>query len=378
METEEEAAILNYFTRGHTYSEMVALLKHKHNLVISHRTLRRRLKTMGLKRKNLPVNIDQVRRKVSEFLDGPGSSGGYRSVWHSLRMGGEIVPRETVRLILKELDPEGVAGRKAHKLVRRTYRNSGPNSAWHIDGYDKLKPHGFPIHGAIDGWSRKIIWLHVAKTNNCPKAIARFYLDAVENVGGAPEKLVSDMGTENHLAASMQNFFLNDETSHKYVKSTRNQRIESWWAMLRRQKTNWWRSYFIELQNSGVVDLTRPFHRECMWFSFSCVLQRDLDSAREHWNSHLIRRSCHETISGRPDALYDLPTQFGGQDGLLTPVQPTDMEAARQLVFAEAEPSDSDEVRYFKHVMRREGLHMPDTWRDAEELCLLLIMRSGQ
>ena len=22
---------------------------------------------------------------------------------------------------------------------------------WHIDGYDKLKPYGFPIHGCIDG-----------------------------------------------------------------------------------------------------------------------------------------------------------------------------------------------------------------------------------
>ena len=27
----------------------------------------------------------------------------------------------------------------------------GLNQAWHMDGYDKLKPFGFPIHGAIDG-----------------------------------------------------------------------------------------------------------------------------------------------------------------------------------------------------------------------------------
>ena len=23
---------------------------------------------------------------------------------------------------------------------------------WHVDGYDKLKPFGFPIHGCIDGY----------------------------------------------------------------------------------------------------------------------------------------------------------------------------------------------------------------------------------
>ena len=28
---------------------------------------------------------------------------------------------------------------------------------WHIDGYDKLKPFDFAIHGAIDGYSRKIL-----------------------------------------------------------------------------------------------------------------------------------------------------------------------------------------------------------------------------
>ena len=27
----------------------------------------------------------------------------------------------------------------------------GPNWCWHIDGYDKLKPFGFPIHACIDG-----------------------------------------------------------------------------------------------------------------------------------------------------------------------------------------------------------------------------------
>ncbi len=49
------------------------------------------------------------------------------------------------------LDPEGVNIRKQRRLKRRLYRNPGPNYAIHIDGYDKLKPYGFAIHGAIDG-----------------------------------------------------------------------------------------------------------------------------------------------------------------------------------------------------------------------------------
>lgn len=27
----------------------------------------------------------------------------------------------------------------------------GPDFVWHLDGYDKLKPYGFAIHGYIDG-----------------------------------------------------------------------------------------------------------------------------------------------------------------------------------------------------------------------------------
>ena len=37
---------------------------------------------------------------------------------------------------------------------------------WHIDGYDKIKPYGFAIHGVIDRFSRKILWLRVASSNN--------------------------------------------------------------------------------------------------------------------------------------------------------------------------------------------------------------------
>jgi len=49
------------------------------------------------------------------------------------------------------MDPTGVEKRKAHRLRRRTYKSKGPNYLIHIDGYDKLKPYGFPVHGAICG-----------------------------------------------------------------------------------------------------------------------------------------------------------------------------------------------------------------------------------
>ena len=38
-----------------------------------------------------------------------------------------------------EMDPDGTELRKKHCLKRGRYQNPGPNYAWHIDGYAKLK-----------------------------------------------------------------------------------------------------------------------------------------------------------------------------------------------------------------------------------------------
>ena len=103
---------------------------------------------------------------------------GYRGLWHSLKTNyGIIVQRDIVMNVLKEIDPEGTNMRKARRLRRRKYVSEGPNSCWHADGYDKLKPYGFPIHGCIDGYSRRTLWLKVTKSNSHAKVPAAYYID---------------------------------------------------------------------------------------------------------------------------------------------------------------------------------------------------------
>ena len=59
---------------------------------------------------------------------------------------------ETSRIMecLQKLDPDGVGDRRKKRLRGRAYHSKGPNFIWHIDGYDKLKPFGFNVHGCID------------------------------------------------------------------------------------------------------------------------------------------------------------------------------------------------------------------------------------
>ena len=141
------------------YEEIIQFLKKYHNHEISYSTLLRRLKQYGLKRRCQLGNdiFIEARERVSEIINGPGSAGVYRTVWHTLELEGIRIPRIVVQEMLRELDPEGCMLSKARRLKRREYVNPGPNYAWHMDGYDKLKPWGFPIHGCIDGFSRRIL-----------------------------------------------------------------------------------------------------------------------------------------------------------------------------------------------------------------------------
>jgi len=74
------------------------------------------------------------------------------------------------------------------RTVRETY---------HIDGNDKLKKWGICIHGGIDGFSRKLLWLKASTTNNNPIVIANYFLQNIKTNGFTPKILRMDKGTEN-------------------------------------------------------------------------------------------------------------------------------------------------------------------------------------
>ena len=201
-----------------------------------HKILRR----LGLKRKHKPNTADyeRIASLINHELDGPGKQLGYRLMWQKLRLlHGIHVPRNTVMTALQVLDPDGAANRRRRKLKRRTYSSHGPNDCWHVDGYDKLKPFGIPIHGCVDGYSRKILWLRYVRSNNDPKSIARLYLNVIRDLQTIPNRLRSDCGSENVDIAAIQGFLRRNHAdlraglkAHLYGSSHNNQRIEAWWS----------------------------------------------------------------------------------------------------------------------------------------------------
>ena len=219
-------------------------------------TLNRRLDSYGLRRRN-PSQIDEIEVKgiIEKELEGPSSLSGYRAMWHTLRLKyGLCLPRAKVETLLKELDSAGVEERRRHRLKRRIYASSGPNQIWHVDGYDKLKPFGFPVHAAIDGYCRRVLWIKVTPTNNDPAVIAGFFLECVQELQGCPILLRTDPGTDTGTMAIIQchlrshhNDELAGDRAHRYGPSTGNQRIECWWSHLTR-----WINFFKDLSDRGI------------------------------------------------------------------------------------------------------------------------------
>ena len=102
--------------------------------------------------------------------------------------------------------------------------------------------------------------------------------------------------------------------SHRYGSSPSNQRIERWWSFYRHDRSTWWINFFKDLVERNVLNTASEISMRCLWFCFKDVLQTDLDSVKNLWNTHYIRKSRHDTIPGRPDELYYLPENNGFQD----------------------------------------------------------------
>ena len=267
-----------------------------HNIVLCHRSLKRILRRLQLKRRNCEARVAEVVNEVLRLQRNGYRNLGYRSLWRVLNVcSGIRVTQATVRTILNVVDPNGVELRSCHRLHRRLSFNRGPNYLLHIDGYDKLKPYGIAIHGAVDGFSRKIVWLEAGPSNNNPEYVARFYLDYVKRRGTVPLCIRMDAGTENVIIKDIQWTFRVCADVNTPIppfiegSSTNNQRIERLWGSLRLHVIDFWRDLFRDMRDSGLFSEADPVHIGSIRFCFLPTIQKQLEMFTQIWNTHRIR-----------------------------------------------------------------------------------------
>ena len=72
-------------------------------------------------------------------------------------------------------------------------------------------------------------------------------MDRIKQLRLVSQAIRSDRGTEDTIICGIQHFLrrnaedlISNKNSFVYGSSTRNQRIECWWSILRRSRLNWW------------------------------------------------------------------------------------------------------------------------------------------
>ncbi|XP_065129177.1 uncharacterized protein [Paramisgurnus dabryanus] len=373
---DRETLIDFYFQLGMSYKNILQSLALQ-GIFLSERHLHRILRNRGLYRRqygDLGAGIDFI----FDQLQGSGRDHGYRWMYAKCLQQGICIRKEDVRIILSLLDPINTQARQTRRLRRRQYFAQGPNFIWHIDSYDKLKPYGICINGCIDGFSRKITWLRAASTNSDPRVIGGYFVETVERLGGCPRLVRTDMGTENVVVRDIQRYLRRNgeddraaERSYITGKSTANQRIESWWGVMRKEGIEYWITLFGELKDEGLFT-GDVLDKALSQFSFMAIIQEELNELRDVWNAHRIRPSKNTNVPcGKPDVMFMAPHLWGVED-LIVPLT-EDLNACKEnCKFLSSVPCDEDVFDLCTIIMEESDLQFPSTRTQALDLYLHL------
>lgn len=260
-------------------------------LGVSRWTIYRRVQEYGLKSMSdfSLMSDGELDNIVSEYMNQHGKTTGQSYITGYLRSKGLRVQRSRVRESMARLDPENAALRWGAVVTRRTYLVPWPNSLWHLDGHHSLIRWGLVVHGCIDGFSRRIMFLHCSP-NNLSETVLSLFLDAVEKDGLWPSRIRVDRGVENVLVCdAIVDARGAGRGSFIAGPSTHNQRIERLWRDVFRCVMHYFYYLFYALEDSGNLNIEDPTNMFALHFVFLPRLNKALHEYQETFNHHGIR-----------------------------------------------------------------------------------------
>ncbi|KAK1893137.1 putative transcriptional regulatory protein [Dissostichus eleginoides] len=144
-----------------------------------------------------------------------------------------------------------------------------------------------------------------------------------------------------------------------YGSSMTNQRIESWWSILRKGRSQFWMELFADLRDAGYFN--RSHEHQCLLrFCFVDVIQKDLDEC--------VTASYP---GGVPNELYYLPHRFGSRDCGFE-IEQAELDAVPETSLSIAPCGDQNMQDYLDFAMERNDLQKPENWETASELYMKL------
>ena len=204
------------------------------------------------------AELDEI---IIKYNSNHGQATGYNLICGHFKSIGLRIQRRRIRERLAKLDPNNTALRWGVVVSRRKYEVPWPNSLWHIDGHHSLIRWKLVIHGCIDGFSRRIIFLRCS-SNNKAETVLELFLSAIECDDDLwPSRVRVDYGVENVLVrdAMVQT---RGEGRGSFIAgpSTHNQRIERLWRDVFRCVCHLYYYIFYGMELSSILNPEDPVH----------------------------------------------------------------------------------------------------------------------
>ena len=318
-------------------------------LGVSRWTIYRRVREYGLYHVSAFSDLSdaELDQKIRDYINRHGQTTGQVFLMGYLRSLGINVPRRRLRASVTRVDPANVALRWGAAVYRRCYQVPWANSLWHLDGHHSLIRWSLVVHGCIDGFSRRIIFLH-CNANNLASTVLSLFLSAIEKDGGIwPSRIRVDHGVENVLVceAMVENRGAG-RGSFIAGPSTHNQRIERLWRDVFRCVCHYYYYIFYGMEDSGILDTTNSLHMFALHLVFlpriNLALQEYLEAFNHHkmqtaqnwspyqmWVNNMMNPD-NPLSSGQPDSLPE-NFEFYGYD----PYGPSPFESSDNNVVVE-------------------------------------------
>ncbi|KAF8198902.1 hypothetical protein K438DRAFT_1966869 [Mycena galopus ATCC 62051] len=349
-EEEIRSAFEKYFELDLTDKEIAAHLESHYDTSkygCSHHSVRKLRKTWGLKKtrqqKHTPETITAMVLDIKRKFPNRGTL----AVRKNLRQEFKVRASEnTVKTLLKQLEPEAVQQRRGKKFHRKRFYAAGVNDCWAQDQHDKWGPRfGLWLHNSIDAFIGFNNWLQVWWTNKNPRLVTKYFLGACRTLGAAPVFTQSDPGNENNGVANAQTIMrqtldptLVGTLQHMWKTKKNNVKSEANWSVMRADLAPGLEDLFEFGAQSGWYDVGVPLQNLVFrWLAIPFV-QVQLDIWVRHRNETKPRSDKHKVLPHGIPALMREKPEFYGLLDFKIPVSP-EMLDEMEAQFA---PSDHE------------------------------------